>query len=102
MGELNYFLAGIGSYEAAFFLSTVVVQQLFSATNNLCNWSNLSGRKLCQRIGAASILCKWETSVTGDPVVSTGFEASFLPVRMGTADFSVTGNTLTGRPAVLT
>ena len=40
LGELNYFLAGIGSYEAAFFLSTVVVQQFFSATNNLCNWSN--------------------------------------------------------------
>ena len=32
--------------------------------------------------------------LTGEPVVSTGFEAGFLSVRMGTADFSVTGNTL--------
>ena len=40
LGELNYFLAGIGSDEAAFFLSTVVVQQLFSATDNRCNRSN--------------------------------------------------------------
>ena len=31
-------------------------------------------------------------SVTGKPVVSIGFEAGFLPLRMGT-DSSVTGNT---------
>ena len=41
-----------------------------------------------------SILCNWETSVTGEHVVSTGCEAGFLPVRMGTADFSVTSNSL--------
>ena len=40
-----------------------------------------------------SILCNRETSVTGEPVVSTGFKAGFLPLRMGTADFSGTGNT---------
>ena len=32
-------------------------------------------------------------SVTGKPVVSTGFEAGFLPLSMGTTDSSVTGNT---------
>ena len=32
-------------------------------------------------------------SVTGEPGVSTGFEAGFLALRMGTADFSVTSNT---------
>ena len=40
------------------------------------------------------LTCHHQFSVTGELVVSTGFEAGFLPVRMGTADFSVTGNTL--------
>ena len=32
LGELNYFLAGIGSYEAAFFLSSVVDSAAFLCT----------------------------------------------------------------------
>ena len=154
LGELNYFLAGIGSYEAAFFLSTVVVQQLFSATNNLltgqtgrlvslCNQTFLGESSVTKELGQhravpgyftsisssceatvtegcvsrhpfgrlcnrlykgifmkklpVQLTCHHQFSVTGEPVVSTGFEAGFLPVRMGTADFSVTGNTLCNR-----
>ena len=47
----------------------------------------------CPTNFSPSILCNRETSVTGEPVVSTGFEAGFLQVRMGIADFSGTGNT---------
>ena len=43
-----------------------------------------------------AILSNQETSVTGEPAVSTGFKAGFLPVMVGTGDFSITGN-----PAVL-
>ena len=57
----------------------------------LCNWlvKGIFLKKL-----PVQLTCHHQFSITGEPVVSTGFEAGPLPVRMGTADFSVTGNTL--------
>ena len=51
----------------------------------LCNWlvEGIFLKKL-----PVQLTCHHQFSVTGEPVVSTGFEAGFLPVRMGTADYS--------------
>ena len=62
VGELNYFLAGIGSYEAAFFLSTVVVQQLSLQPTISVTGQTFLGESSVKEMG------QHQFSVTGKPL----------------------------------
>ena len=85
-------LVDLSVRQTGYFTSTYLpVNQSVRLCNRLGR-SNFSVETSCPPNLFPAILCIRQTSVTSNPAVITGFEDAFLPVMVGTADISVTGN----------